>query len=59
MTHLRSTVDPASAAFKANQDVLSKQLQDLADKLAVIKMGGGEVARAKHQARGKLIAFVI
>tara|TARA_R110000787_G_scaffold186397_4_gene298037 strand:- start:7150 stop:8757 length:1608 start_codon:yes stop_codon:yes gene_type:complete len=54
MTHLRSTVDPASAAFKANQDVLSKQLQDLADKLAVIKMGGGEVARAKHQARGKL-----
>jgi len=54
MTAIRSTIDTKGSAFKANADAVETLLGDLADKLAVIKQGGGSVAQAKHLARGKL-----
>lgn len=54
MTVIRSTIDIKGDAFKANGKAVDALLEDLADKLATIKMGGGSVAQAKHLARGKL-----
>lgn len=56
MSHLKSEVDVNGAAFKKNAETVAALMDDLGDKLAAIKMGGGEVARAKHEARGKLPA---
>ncbi len=54
MTAIRSTIDTKGDAFRTNAKALETLLGDLADKLAVIKQGGGSVAQAKHLARGKL-----
>ena len=56
MSHLKSDIDVNGTAFKENADAVTALMDDLGDKLANIKMGGGEEARAKHEARGKLPA---
>ena len=54
MTAIRSSIDTKGSAFKSNKDAVRALLDDLSEKLAVIKQGGGPEAQAKHQARGKL-----
>jgi len=55
MTRLKSSVDPRSADFKNNQAHMRALVEDLRDKVNRIKEGGGEAARARHLARGKLL----
>jgi len=56
MSQLKSDIDINGTAFKENARKVSALMDDLGEKLAAIKMGGGEAARAKHEARGKLPA---
>ncbi len=55
MTILTTQINPRSADFIANSAVMSALVADLEAKLAVIAEGGGAAARAKHEARGKLL----
>ncbi|MFX8141426.1 methylcrotonoyl-CoA carboxylase, partial [Acinetobacter baumannii] len=55
MPVLSTQLNPRSADFKANADAMRTALDDLNAKLAQIALGGGEAARAKHTARGKLL----
>ncbi|MCW5698899.1 MAG: methylcrotonoyl-CoA carboxylase [Rhodospirillales bacterium] len=55
MTIFKSTVDPRSDAFKANRESMEALVADLRAKVAEIKNGGGELARAKHLERGRLL----
>ena len=54
MSVLQTQLNVRSADFQANASVLREQVQDLAVQLAKVAAGGGEAARAKHVARGKL-----
>ena len=54
MSVLQTQLNVRSADFQANAAVLREQVQDLAVQLAKVAAGGGEAARAKHVARGKL-----
>ena len=54
MTAIRSSIDTKGSAFKSNEDAVRALLDDLSEKLALIKQGGGPEAQAKHEARGKL-----
>ena len=54
MSVLQTQLNVRSADFQANAAVLREQVQDLALQLAKVAAGGGEAARAKHVARGKL-----
>jgi 3-methylcrotonyl-CoA carboxylase beta subunit len=56
MTVLRSAVDPHSPEFARNAEALKGLVQDLRGKLDTAMQGGSEEARAKHTARGKLLA---
>ncbi|MGD9839395.1 MAG: carboxyl transferase domain-containing protein [Afipia sp.] len=53
---LRSGLDPKSADFTRNADVMRALVADLRDKLAQVGGGGGEASRAKHTSRGKMFA---
>jgi 3-methylcrotonyl-CoA carboxylase beta subunit len=53
---LHSKIDPGSADFARNADTMRALVAELNDKLAAVAGGGGEAARAKHTARGKLPA---
>jgi 3-methylcrotonyl-CoA carboxylase beta subunit len=55
MPVLNSKLSVRSEAFKASADAMKALVADLNAKLAVIAQGGGEAARAKHVARGKLL----
>ncbi|MBP8535131.1 carboxyl transferase domain-containing protein [Streptomyces sp. MK37H] len=52
---LRSGADPGSDAWKANEAGHRELAARLREKLAVARLGGGEKARARHTARGKLL----
>ncbi|MEU8886664.1 carboxyl transferase domain-containing protein [Streptomyces sp. NPDC048442] len=52
---LNSTADPSSAAWQANEAAHRKLADDLRDRLATARLGGGEKSRARHVARGKLL----
>jgi 3-methylcrotonyl-CoA carboxylase beta subunit len=52
---LQSKLNPRSEAFKANAEAMRSLVQDLHSKLAQAALGGGEVARARHSGRGKLL----
>ncbi|MEO3750187.1 carboxyl transferase domain-containing protein [Streptomyces sp. B6B3] len=54
-TLLSSSVDPASEAFLANEAAHRELAARLRERLAVARLGGGERARARHVARGKLL----
>jgi len=53
---LRSTLDTSSAEFNRNIDAMQAQVAELKDRLGAVAAGGGEAARAKHTARGKMLA---
>jgi len=55
MPVLASKLAPRSDDFKANAAAMRALVEDLRAKLAQIAQGGGEAARAKHTARGKLL----
>jgi 3-methylcrotonyl-CoA carboxylase beta subunit len=55
MPVLTSKLNPRSEEFKASALLMRQRVGDLNDKLAKIAEGGGEAARAKHAARGKLL----
>ncbi|MGC8807916.1 MAG: carboxyl transferase domain-containing protein [Thiomonas sp.] len=48
-------IDARSAEAKANQRAMQALVDDLRARLAQAAQGGGEAARAKHTARGKLL----
>jgi 3-methylcrotonyl-CoA carboxylase beta subunit len=52
---LSSAADPASQAYRANTEAHAALSSILRDKLAAARLGGGEKARARHTARGKLL----
>ena len=52
---LTSAADPASEAFRANEEGHHALVEELRTKLASAAQGGGERARARHTARGKLL----
>ncbi|MGV4981977.1 carboxyl transferase domain-containing protein [Streptomyces sp. NRAIS3] len=52
---LRSAADPASEAWRANEQAHLALVEELRGKLAAAALGGGEKARARHTARGKLL----
>ncbi len=54
MTVLETKLNARSADFQANAAALRTQVEELRRQVAVVAAGGGEVARAKHVARGKL-----
>ncbi|PAZ09541.1 methylcrotonoyl-CoA carboxylase [Streptomyces sp. SA15] len=52
---LTSAADPASEAWRANEQAHLALVEELHAKLAAARLGGGEKARARHTARGKLL----
>jgi 3-methylcrotonyl-CoA carboxylase beta subunit len=54
MSVLETKLNARSADFQTNAASLREQVQDLAVQVAKVATGGGEAARAKHVARGKL-----
>ena len=55
MSILHSQLNPRSADFAANARAMQAVVDDLRAKVAQSAAGGGEAARAKHVARGKLL----
>ncbi len=55
MPALASKLSSRSEDFKANAAAMRALVDDLNSKLARIAQGGGDAARAKHLARGKLL----
>ena len=55
MTVLQSQLNPRSNDFAANAQAMQAVVDDLRTHLERVAQGGGEAARAKHTARGKLL----
>ncbi len=55
MTHLTSQLNPRSDDFERNAAAMRKLVDDLRAQTAKVALGGGEAARSKHTARGKLL----
>ena len=55
MTILESKLNTRSDDFKANTAAMQVVVDDLKEKISKIALGGGEEARQKHLARGKLL----
>ncbi len=55
MPTLHSKLNPRSEEFKASVAAMRVLVDDLNAQLAKIAQGGGDVARARHLARGKLL----
>jgi 3-methylcrotonyl-CoA carboxylase beta subunit len=55
MTFLTSAIDIRSEAFRANEAALSTLVAELRAEVEKVRLGGGETARARHVARGKLL----
>src|ERR1041384_6009689 len=53
---LHSTIDPKSADFARNAEVMRGLVADLRDKLKEVAGGGGKASRARHTSRGKMLA---
>jgi 3-methylcrotonyl-CoA carboxylase beta subunit len=54
LTIIQSSLNPRDAVFQSNAEVMRGLVADLKAKIAQAAQGGGEAARAKHVARGKL-----
>jgi len=52
---LETRIDPRDDTFAANREAMTALVADLGDKVRAIEQGGGDAARAKHTARGKLL----
>ena len=55
MSVIQSKINTRSDEFRANAAAMAAQVADLRDKVAQVSLGGGEAARDKHLARGKLL----
>ncbi len=55
MSKLDTRLNPRSAEFQANAAAMRALVDDLHAQFAKVEQGGGEAARAKHTARGKLL----
>ena len=55
MSVIRSALNPRSDEFRANHAHMTGVLDDLRDKVALVKQGGGEGPRKKHLDRGKML----
>ena len=55
MPALTSKLNPRSADFQANSRLMRQHVGELNARLEQIALGGGEAARARHLARGKLL----
>ena len=55
MPIIPSSLDTRSEEFAANARSMAGLVEDLRAKVAQVSLGGGEAARAKHVARGKLL----
>ena len=56
MNEIKSKINPRSEEFKINQTAMLDIVADLKKQAHTIALGGGEKAREKHLARGKLLA---
>jgi 3-methylcrotonyl-CoA carboxylase beta subunit len=56
MSVLRSEIDPQSQTSAENAAAMRALVADLKQKLQVVSGGGGETARNRHTARGKMLA---
>ncbi|MEY3664268.1 MAG: hypothetical protein RLZZ153_450, partial [Pseudomonadota bacterium] len=55
MPKLQSRINPRSEGFVANAQTMRALVGDLRQRVHQVQAGGGEAARAKHVARGKLL----
>ncbi|NDE92120.1 MAG: methylcrotonoyl-CoA carboxylase [Betaproteobacteria bacterium] len=55
MSRIESKIQTRDASFQANQAAMQAACEDLQAQLRLAAAGGGEAARAKHLARGKLL----
>lgn len=55
MSIIKSAIDTRSSEFQTHAGTMRGLVADLRDKTAQAAFGGGEAARAKHVARGKLL----
>jgi 3-methylcrotonyl-CoA carboxylase beta subunit len=55
MARIQTQIDPTSERFKANRSRMSALVADLRSQMERASLGGGEDARRKHTARGKLL----
>ena len=55
MPVIESGLDTRGAEFRANRSSMESLVADLRTRLATAALGGGETARARHVARGKLL----
>jgi 3-methylcrotonyl-CoA carboxylase beta subunit len=55
MPVLRSNLNPRTESFRASAEAMRALVDDLQTRLAQVALGGGEAARARHAARGKLL----
>ena len=55
MSKINSKINTRSAEFQTNAGWMQQLVDDLRAKLAVVQQGGGQAARDKHTARGKLL----
>ena len=55
MSKLETKLNARSADFQANAAAMRALVDDLYKQFAKVEQGGGEAARAKHTARGKLL----
>ncbi len=55
MPVLSTQLSSRSAQFLTNAAAMKATVQDLHEKVARVQLGGGQTARAKHTARGKLL----
>jgi 3-methylcrotonyl-CoA carboxylase beta subunit len=55
MSAIKSQVNPRSEEFQTNARAMRSLVDDLRAKAGEVGLGGGEAARAKHVARGKLL----
>ncbi|MBP6535800.1 MAG: methylcrotonoyl-CoA carboxylase, partial [Xylophilus sp.] len=55
MSKIETKLNARSADFQANAAAMRALVDDLQAQFAKVEAGGGEAARAKHTARGKLL----
>ncbi|KAF1046160.1 MAG: Methylmalonyl-CoA carboxyltransferase 12S subunit [Herbaspirillum frisingense] len=55
MPQIESKLNPRSEDFLNNREAMQRIVDDLKQKVAAIAEGGGQAAREKHLARGKLL----
>ncbi|MCR9187143.1 MAG: methylcrotonoyl-CoA carboxylase [Halieaceae bacterium] len=55
MTVLQSRLNPRDETFQANSDHMQTQVDDLRERVAALREGGGKKAQERHLERGKLL----